>query len=136
MLRSIQGKEQKGAETKQRDFFFYRASVREKTDKSSITQSTMGLRFSKPAETPSERAIRRFVDTLLENRQTNCTFIPDCVEKDLYKNFLLMIFGNLSEIGQSIRLDILNHRITIQIQAIDDDPQTLTEHPDQTDSTA
>lgn len=82
----------------------------------------MGFRFSKPEETPSEKAIRRFVDTLLENRQTNCTFVPDCVERDLYKNFLLMILGNLSQIGESIRLDILNHRITIQIRPIEDSP--------------
>lgn len=77
----------------------------------------MGTRQSK--KTREYDAIDRFIDdVILKNKDINCSGVPDFIEKDVYRNILRIVLGNLSEILKSCRIQFLNHVITIHIEPI------------------
>lgn len=91
----------------------------------------MGLRHSTPSaktdpqSNESMRAIETFVNLLMQNKHVNCTYMPDFIEKDIYRNLIIVVLANLKEWIRTIRLEILNHVITMNIEPI----ATITDNP-------
>lgn len=79
----------------------------------------MSSRASNSAERKQEAAVEAFIDILLKDKKVNCTYVPDFLERDIYRNLIRLILGNLTEILQSVRIQILNHVITIQINPME-----------------
>jgi len=65
-----------------------------------------------------DEAIDSFIETLLRDKKVNCKYLPDFLERDIYRNLIRLIIGNLSEIIRSVRLTILNHVITLHIEPV------------------
>lgn len=77
----------------------------------------MGAKQSIPKQ---KDAIDVFIDeVLLKNKDVNCSLVPDFMEKDVYRNVLRVIIGNITEIVKSCRIEILNHVITVHIDPIE-----------------
>jgi hypothetical protein len=65
---------------------------------------------------PQEKAIEAFVEAQIQNADINITCIPDGIEKEIYINLIKILLGNLHQITQSVRIEILNHVITLHIE--------------------
>lgn len=77
--------------------------------------------FFKKEISKEDQVIINFVNTLLNNANINNKCIPDKVEKQLYFNLLKILIGNLTELSKTFRIEFLNHRITINFEAITDE---------------
>lgn len=73
-------------------------------------------REKKPAPTPEDQAIEAFVMAQLKDADVNMTYLPDGIEKQIYINLIKIIIGNLHQITDSVRIEILNHVITLKIE--------------------
>ena len=74
---------------------------------------------SKPSQQKKKDAVDTFIDEfLMKNKDVNFSAMPDFMEKDIYRNLLRVVIGNLTEILKSCRFQILNHIITIHIEPI------------------
>ena len=79
-------------------------------------------------EQTDRAAIDAFVDLLLRDKNVNCRYLPDFLERDIYRNLIRLILGNLTEIVRSVRIKIMNHVITLHIE-----PDTGDEKNDATE---
>jgi len=73
-------------------------------------------RDKKPAPTPEDQAIEAFVMAQLKNADINISYLPDSIEKQIYINLIKIIIGNLHQITDSVRIELLNHVITLKIE--------------------
>lgn len=69
-----------------------------------------------PKEKTSENALQQFVDSQLKDPALNSGMIPDSLEKEMYLNVLKVVIANLHHVTDSIKIEILNHVITLQVQ--------------------
>ena len=72
--------------------------------------------FKKKEKDATELAIEKIVDKMLQNADINASCIPDNLEKQLYINLLKLILGNLKVILDGVKVDFLEHEITIVIK--------------------
>lgn len=63
-----------------------------------------------------DRCILEFVQEQI--RTADCGFIPDVVEKRIYINLLKLLLATTKNILNGVRLEVLNHVITIHIDPI------------------
>lgn len=66
--------------------------------------------------TASQQAISNFVDVLLQDPKINSKFVLDTVEKKMYTELLTFLVASFSKIAETIKIEILNHVITIKIE--------------------
>ena len=69
----------------------------------------------------SKEKINEFVKKLLVDQNINIKYLPDYVEKQIYKNVLNMLIGLLNNTLATTSIKFLGHELTFAIQ------------PDQTD---
>ena len=77
---------------------------------------------SKPEEVDEEtRAIMQFIDSLLRDNRIN-TVLPDSLEKKIYVNMFKMLFAFLKQATDSVKVEFLNHVLTIQVKPLVQEP--------------
>ena len=68
----------------------------------------------------SRQQINQFIeDKILSNSNINIKYLPDYVERQLYRNVMNIAIGSLEAILNTITINILGHTISINIQAND-----------------
>lgn len=68
----------------------------------------------------SEQQINIFVEQLLDDHNINIQYLPDYVEKQLYRNILMIIFGFLRKITSNSSFNIIGHELKLSFQPIND----------------
>lgn len=61
-----------------------------------------------------EKSIEQFVETLLKNKDIN-SFLPDCIEKKIYKNLILKTLNIILHFFRDFEINLLNHKIKVKI---------------------
>ena len=64
----------------------------------------------------SKDKIDEFVDELLKNENINLEYVPDSIEKKIYKNVFSMIFSLLIDVSNNTKITFIGHEITITIK--------------------
>ena len=71
--------------------------------------------------TDEEKAINEIVERYLNNHLVNCKFIPDFIERKMYRNVLKMIMGILEDTIEKTEIHVLGHKINFTITPIVND---------------
>jgi len=66
----------------------------------------------------SEQCISDYVSKLLECEEINSNLIPDSMESKMYKKFLLKMVCTIKLILQDLHIEVLNHRLKINLEPI------------------
>lgn len=77
-----------------------------------------------------EKAINEIVERYLKNEHVNSTFIPDFIEKRLYRNMLKLVTGILKDTIKNTNVEVLGHKITLSMTPIENskDESTILSH--------
>jgi len=67
----------------------------------------------------SEDKIEEFIETVLKNENVNIDYLPDVVEKQIYKNVLLLLFSLMDKTIDKARFQFIGHEIKLTIQPIE-----------------
>uniref|UniRef100_A0A6C0E1I9 Uncharacterized protein n=1 Tax=viral metagenome TaxID=1070528 RepID=A0A6C0E1I9_9ZZZZ len=62
--------------------------------------------------------IGKFVDELLDNKEVNMSYLPDGVEKQIYKNLLVYGLNIMKEVISTSKIEIVGHEITFTIKPL------------------
>ena len=63
----------------------------------------------------SDRAISILVDRYISNEMVNNPFVPDFIERRIYKNIIKLVVGIMTETLDSSNIVVLGHRVTFNI---------------------
>lgn len=77
----------------------------------------------------SKQKIHEAVDRMIDNDAVNVKYLPDFVERQIYKNVFNIILGLLTEFVGGSSIELLGHEITLAINAKLD--KKLDEEPDE-----
>ena len=61
----------------------------------------------------SSTLISEYVDEILKNENINIDYLPDSVEKAIYKNVLRLILHLIDEVGEKTTLDLFGHKLRV-----------------------
>ena len=64
----------------------------------------------------SSDSISKFVDELLNNKEVNMSYVPDGVEKEIYKNLLVYGLNIMKEVISKSKVEVVGHEITFTIK--------------------
>jgi len=78
-------------------------------------------------KTKEDEAILRFVMKQMQDANINRTWIPDAIEKQIYINVFRILLANMRAVAETVRIEFLNHVITLKVEAISSTP-VLCEH--------
>lgn len=68
----------------------------------------------------SKSQINKFVDELLDDEDVNSKYIPDFVERQLYRNIFKILLGTLDNLFDSTSVKFMGHQITFDLQPDDE----------------
>ena len=66
----------------------------------------------------SSDSISKFVDELLNNKEVNMSYLPDGVEKEIYKNLLVYGLNIMKEVISTSKVEVVGHEITFTIKPL------------------
>ena len=58
------------------------------------------------------------LDELLDNKEVNMCYLPDGVEKELYKNLLVYGLNIMKEVISTSKVQVVGHEITFTIKPL------------------
>lgn len=67
----------------------------------------------------SETKIEEFIESVLKNENINIDYLPDVVEKQIYKNVLLLLFNLIDKSVDKLSIQFIGHEIKLVIQPIE-----------------
>jgi hypothetical protein len=70
-------------------------------------------------KTLSKERVNEFVEKLLADESVNISYLPDFVEKQIYKNTLNLLIGLLNNTLNTASLNIIGHQLTFSINPLD-----------------
>ena len=76
----------------------------------------VALREIHEAKTDEDRAIDAVVDKFLLNEFVNNKYIPDVIERRMYRNVIKMSIGAMKTTFDNVSVEILGHKLTINIE--------------------
>jgi hypothetical protein len=68
----------------------------------------------------SLKRIEEFVDKIMQDPAINSKYLPDIVEKQIYKNVLIMGLGMIKQILSTTEIRTLGHKITLTMEPLSD----------------
>lgn len=68
--------------------------------------------------TAADMAIDCFVEKILANKNCNIRWMPDAIEKAMYRNVMHLIIGYIESITESVEIRVANHKITIAMEPV------------------
>ena len=63
----------------------------------------------------TNNAVDKIVDDIMSSNEINITYLPDLVERQIYKNLIIYIFGIVEKVIKTTKIEFLNHEITFNI---------------------
>ena len=70
----------------------------------------------KMTELISKQQINAFVDQLLNDQNVNIKYLPDFVEKQIYRNVFSILVGVIDNVIKSAHINIIGHRINLTLE--------------------
>ena len=64
----------------------------------------------------SKEKIDEFVESLLKDENINMSYVPDSVEREMYKNIFSLLFAIIIDVANTTKIKIVGHEITITIK--------------------
>ena len=71
----------------------------------------------------SKKRIEDYTEFLIQDKETNIGWMPDFVERKLYRNVFEILINLLTGIAESTSLKILGHEITLDLEPEEDDKE-------------
>lgn len=68
----------------------------------------------------SKLRIQEAVDRMISNENINIGYLPDIVERQMYKNVFNILLNMLNEVSDGVSIKVLGHEITMEMNAIDE----------------
>ena len=68
----------------------------------------------------SMKRINEFVDKIMQDPTLNSKYLPDVIEKQVYKNALSLGLGMLKQILETTEIHALGHKITLKLEPMSD----------------
>ena len=72
---------------------------------------------------PESHIVHALVERYLKDEHLNSKFIPDFIEKRIYSNMLRVSIGLLKDTLEHTKLEVLGHRITINVTPMENEPE-------------
>ena len=66
----------------------------------------------------SKLRIQEAVDRMISNENINIGYLPDIVERQMYKNVFNILLNMLNEVSDGVSIKVLGHEITMEMKAI------------------
>jgi hypothetical protein len=85
-------------------------------DKDEYKSNIKNIKIDEKISKLSKEKINDFVEKLLNNKNINMSYIPDRIEKEMYKNIITMLFAILIDVSNTTKIKIIGHEITITIK--------------------
>lgn len=79
----------------------------------------------------SRHRIQEVIDRMIANEAVNIKYLPDIVERQLYKNIFNILLGLLSELVEGSSFKLIGHEITLNLKALDQPKPDKKEVPDE-----
>lgn len=73
------------------------------------------------ANDPETLIVQELVARYIHDKHLNSKFIPDFIEKRIYSNMLRVSIGLLRDTLEHTKIEVLGHRITINVTPIEED---------------
>ena len=70
------------------------------------------------AKTDEDKAIDAVVDKFLANEFVNNKYIPDVIERRMYRNVIKMSIGCMKTTFDNVHVEILGHKLSINIEPV------------------
>jgi len=83
-----------------------------------LVQSDTTLDESKLFGEVSKVRIQEAVDRMIANQNINIGYLPDIVERQLYKNMFNILLGLLNDLSDGVSIKVLGHEITMEMNAL------------------
>ena len=64
----------------------------------------------------SEEIIEKFIEDILKDQKINIEYLPDAVEKKIYKNVLLLVFALLNKTLDNTSIKFIGHEIKFSLE--------------------
>jgi len=68
----------------------------------------------------SKDRINAFVETLLQNKDINIKYLPDAVERQIYRNVFSILLGLMDNLFESTSVKFIGHKLTFSLQPMSD----------------
>ena len=81
--------------------------------------SGAGLDFAHNSGTVHESAIEDLAEQLLANKSVEQWFIPDVVERQVYRNCLKLIFGIIDRVADTLSIRLCGHELSLSFEPHD-----------------
>jgi hypothetical protein len=65
-----------------------------------------------------DRSIDAFVEGILSNKRLNCFFLPDFVERVIYRNVMRLIVGYFGTVVNSAEIRFANHKLSLSLEPV------------------
>lgn len=78
--------------------------------------------------TPEEEAVNAIVERYIRNEKINNRFIPDAVERRIYRNTLKLIIGIMKDTVENASIDVLGHKVTFTMTPLQNHQEDVNEH--------
>jgi len=88
----------------------FNSSINEKTSNNTINKGKMKL---------SKTKINNYVDEIINNSETNIRYLPDFVEKQIYRNVFRIGINLMDKICESSSINILGHTLSFEFDPED-----------------
>lgn len=60
--------------------------------------------------------IDKIIENLISKKDVNMSYVPDIIEKEIYKNLIIYFFGIFKEVVDTTKIEFLEHEITFIIK--------------------
>lgn len=77
---------------------------------------------NRPFSQASKLQIQGVIDRMIQNEAVNIKYLPDFVEKQLYKNVFNIVLGLLNELVEGSSIKLIGHEITLNMNALEVSP--------------
>ena len=88
----------------------FNSSINEKTSNNTINKGKMKL---------SKTKINNYVDEIINNSETNIRYLPDFVEKQIYRNVFRIGINLMDKICESSSINIFGHTLSFEFDPED-----------------
>lgn len=68
----------------------------------------------------SKERINAFVETLLQNKEINIKYLPDAVERQIYRNVFGILVGLMDNLFDSASIKFMGHKVTFALHPMTD----------------
>jgi len=90
--------------------------IRTKKNHSEINSLSENIPTKKIVDVSKDK-LNDYIDKLLENSDTNISYLPDFVEKKIYTNILGIALNILDDILETTSINFIGHKITLDLTA-------------------